>query len=97
MMISVYDSPPLVPLSVQWTCFSIPAMLPQLYRSVPDGDFTSMLLMLMFLHTVGLEHCKYPISGSYFLLVVPLKFLIVISEMVSLEGNWLQSVMFFWP
>lgn len=27
-------------------------------------------------------------SGSYFLLVVPLKFLIVMSEMVSLEGNY---------
>jgi hypothetical protein len=43
--------------------------------------------MLMLEHTVGLEQTRYPTNGSYFLLVVPWKFLTVMSEMVRLDGN----------
>jgi len=42
----------------------------------------------MFEQTAGLEQTRYPTSGSYFLLVVPWKFLTVMSEMVRLEGNF---------
>jgi len=63
-------------------------MFKQVYWFVPLGLVTLTFSMLMFEQTAGLEQTKYPTSGSYFLLVVPWKFLTVMSEMVRLEGNY---------
>jgi len=62
-------------------------MFKQVYWFVPLGLVTLTFSMLMFEQTAGLEQTRYPTSGSYFLLVVPWKFLTVMSEMVRLEGN----------
>ena len=73
---------------VQLTWLSIPAILPHWYPLDPVGLFTSMFSMVIFPQTVGLEHTKYPTSGSYFSLVVPLKLRIVTSDIVRLDGYW---------
>jgi hypothetical protein len=86
-MTNAYDSPPLVPLVVQLTWLPMPSMFAQVYWLVPLGLVTLTFSMLMLEHTVGLEQTRYPTNGSYFLLVVPWKFLTVMSEMVSLDGN----------
>jgi hypothetical protein len=56
-----------------------------------------MLLAVMALQTVELEQAKVEISGWYFLLVWPLKFLKRILLMVKCEGYWLQRVRLFCP
>ena len=86
-MTNAYDSPPLVPLVVQLTWLPMPSMFAQVYWLVPLGLVTLTFSMLMLEHTVGLEQTRYPTNGSYFLLVVPWKFLTVMSEMVRLDGN----------
>lgn len=72
----------------------MPSMFAQEYSFVPLGLLTVTFEMLMSLHTLGLEQTRYPTRGSYFLLVVPTKFLTVTSEMVRLLGNcgWLAKL-----
>jgi len=64
---------------------------------VPAGDVTSISSITMFLQTLGLEQTTYPEYGDRALLVEPEKFEILTLLIVRLEGDWLQSVRFFWP
>jgi hypothetical protein len=64
---------------------------------LPFGLITLILIAEMSLHTVGLEQANAPISGWYFLLVVPLKFLKTTLVMVRDDGNSLHRVMLFCP
>lgn len=67
-------------------------MLPHLYELFPLGLFTFTLLIVMFPHTDGLEHTIDPTNGSYFLLVVPAKLRRVMSEIVKLDGNYVNRM-----
>lgn len=64
---------------------------------VPLGVKTSILVAVMLLQAAVLEQAMDPISGSYFLLVVPVKLVKRTLRMVSGEGYSLQRVVFFWP
>lgn len=64
----------------------------QYAKSVPFGLTTLILLATIFLQAVVLEQAKVAISGWYFLLVLPLKFLKVTSVMVSRDGYSRQRV-----
>lgn len=64
----------------------------QYASSVPFGLTTLIALATILLQAVELEQANVPISGWYFLLVLPLKFLKRMSVMVSGDGNWRQRV-----
>jgi hypothetical protein len=59
---------------------------------VPFGLTTLILLATILLHTVELEQAKVAISGWYFLLVFPLKFLKTTFVMVRGDGYSRQRV-----
>jgi len=72
---------------VQVTSKSACGTFKQYAKSVPFGLTTLIALATILLQTVELEQANVPISGWYFLLVLPLKFLKRISVIVSGDGN----------